>query len=93
MQEKHVEQALQKAVRQAGGHAYKFTSPGTNGMPDRLILLRGGKLGFVEVKAPGKKPRPLQARRLQQLQDMGFIATYIDHPDQIQSVINAIQTT
>lgn len=62
-------------------------------MPDRLIILRGGKLGFVEVKAPGKKPRPLQARRLQQLQDMGFIATWIDHPDQIQSVIDAIQTT
>lgn len=46
-----------------GGLAPKFTSPGFDGVPDRLILLPGGKVAFIELKAPGKTLRPLQVRR------------------------------
>ena len=53
---------LEKAVRAAGGICPKLVSPGTNGMPDRMVLLPGCRIGFVEVKAPGQKPRPLQQR-------------------------------
>ena len=60
MLEKHIEQQFVKAVRAAGGIAPKLTCPGFDGMPDRLALLPGGKIVFVEVKAPGQKPRPLQ---------------------------------
>ena len=60
MREKTIEQKFREAVRNAGGLALKFTSPGWDGMPDRLALLPGGRMAFVEVKAPGKKPRPLQ---------------------------------
>ena len=63
MREKSVEQKLVRAVRVAGGIAPKFVSPGFDGMPDRIVILPGGKIGFVEVKAPGKKPRPLQVSR------------------------------
>lgn len=93
MQETDVEQALTKAVKKAGGMSLKLVSPGTAGIPDRLILLRGGKAGFIEVKAPGKKPRALQMARLHQLQHQGFIATWIDHPNQIQDALHAIQTS
>ena len=60
MREKTIEQKLIKAVKNAGGIAPKLVSPGFDGMPDRLVLLPGGKIGFVEVKVPGKEPRPLQ---------------------------------
>lgn len=63
MREKIIEQHLVKAVKNSGGIAPKLVSPGFDGMPDRLVLLPGGKIGFVEVKAPGKEPRPLQVAR------------------------------
>ena len=60
MREKIIEQHLVMAVKNSGGIAPKLVSPGFDGMPDRLVLLPGGKIGFVEVKVPGKEPRPLQ---------------------------------
>ena len=60
MREKTVEQKLVKAVKAAGGICPKWTAPGFDGLPDRIVLLPGGRMGFVEVKAPGKKARPLQ---------------------------------
>ena len=66
MREKQIEHALVMAVKAAGGMCPKLVSPGTDGMPDRMILLPKGHIGFVEVKAPGKKPRPLQERRHKQ---------------------------
>lgn len=42
-----------------------------NGFPD-LMLLKDGKVSFVEVKRPGEKPRPLQEYRIRELRDMGF---------------------
>ena len=55
MREKEVEQALVRSVRKAGGLCMKFTCPGMDGVPDRLVLLPLGKCAFVELKAPGKK--------------------------------------
>ncbi len=63
MREKTIEQHLVKAVKTAAASHRKLVSPGFDGMPDRLVLLPGGKIGFVEVKAPGKEPRPLQVAR------------------------------
>ena len=67
MREKEVEQKLVKAVKLAGGFCIKFTSPGFDGVPDRLVLLPKGRIAFIELKAPGKKPRALQKRRMKQL--------------------------
>ena len=58
MKEKIIEKKIGKTVKEAGGIASKFISPGFDGMPDRIVLLPGGVMGFVEVKAPGKVPRP-----------------------------------
>lgn len=55
MHEKEVEQKLVKAVKLAGGFCLKFTSPGFDGVPDRLVLLPKGRMAFIELKAPGKK--------------------------------------
>ena len=90
MREKVIEHALVMATRSKGGIAPKFTSPGFDGMPDRLVLLPGGRMGFVELKAPGKKPRPLQLARHRLLRRLGFKVYVIDGLEQIDSVLEEI---
>ena len=90
MLERVVEQRLVEAVRKAGGLCPKFVSPGWDGVPDRIVLLPGGKLGFVELKAPGQKLRPLQRRRREQLERLGFRVFVIDGVEQIGGVLHEI---
>lgn len=92
MREKTIEQHLVKAVKNSGGIAPKLMSPGFDGMPDRLVLLPGGKIGFVEVKAPGKEPRPLQVARHGLLRRLGFKVYVLDDPEQIGGILDEIRT-
>ena len=87
MREKEIEMKLAKAVRDMGGICPKLVSPGFDGMPDRMALLPGGRIAFVEVKAPGKKPRPLQEARLKTLRGLGFRAYVLDAAEQIPGVL------
>lgn len=90
-QEKKIEQKLIKAVKVIGGIAPKLISPGFDGMPDRIVLLPHGRMGFVEVKAPGKKPRPLQTARHRLLKRLGFRVYVLDDPEQIGGILDGIQ--
>ena len=90
MREKDIEKELAARTRAMGGIAPKFTSPGFDGMPDRLVLLPGGRMGFVELKAPGKKPRALQLARHRLLQRLGFKVYVIDGIEQIDGVLEEI---
>lgn len=92
MREKTIEQKLIKAVKSTGGIAPKMVSPDFDGMPDRIVLLPEGKIGFVEVKAPGKKPRPLQAARHRLLRRLGFNVYVLDDPEQIGGILDEIRT-
>ena len=91
MRERDIEVKLVKAAKSMGGLAVKFVSPGLSGVPDRLVLLPGGKIAFVETKAPGEKLRPLQVRRKAQLEALGFLVYCIDRPEQIGRILNEIQ--
>lgn len=91
MREKIVEQKLVQAVKAMRGIAPKFTSPGMAGMPDRLVLLPGGRMAFAELKAPGKKPRALQLARHRLLQRLGFKVYVIDGTEQIGTVLDKIE--
>lgn len=93
MREKTIEHNLAMEVKRVGGLALKFVSPGFDGMPDRLVLLQGGKMGFVEVKAPGKHPRPLQEARHRLLRQMGFKVYVLDGAEQIGGIIDDIRAT
>ena len=92
MRESTIERKLTTEVKKRGGLAPKFTSPGLDGVPDRLVLFPGGRLAFVEVKAPGQKMRPLQLLRKRQLESLGFRVYCIDRPEQIGGVLNEIQS-
>ena len=91
MQEKYIEQKLVAAVKSMGGMAPKFVSPGIDGMPDRIVLLPMGRIAFVECKATGKKMRPLQNKRMKQLEALGFLVYCLDDIEQIGGILSEIQ--
>lgn len=87
MRESFIEEKLTKAVKQNGGVCWKFTSPGTSGVPDRIILMPKGRIAFVEVKAPGEKPRKLQLSRHRLLRRLGFKVYVLDALEDIEKII------
>jgi len=91
--EKTTEKKLTKAVREMEGIALKFVSPGFSGVPDRLVLLPGSKIAFVELKSHGKHLQPLQVKRKKQLEALGFSVYCIDHLDQIGGVLDEIRAS
>lgn len=93
MRESLIERKLVTEVKKRGGLAVKFVSPGLDGVPDRLVLFPGGKLAFVELKAPGKTMRPLQEKRARQLTALGFRVYCVDNKEKIGGVLDEIQTT
>ena len=90
MREKQIEAKLVQAVKAAGGICPKFVSPGMDGMPDRIVLLPGCQIGFVEVKAPGKEPRPLQTNRHKMIRKLGFPVFVLDDTAQIDGIIEEV---
>ena len=92
MREREIERKLVSAVKSRGGICPKFVSPGFDGMPDRVVLLPHGKIGFVEVKRPGEKPRPLQIARHRLLRKLGFVVFVLDGEEQIGGMIDEIQS-
>ena len=93
MLEKEIEKKLVKEVKNMGGIAAKFVSPGFDGVPDRLVLLPKGKMAFIELKAKGKKLRPLQKRRIKQFQALGFSCHVIDDTNLIGGVLDEISAS
>ena len=73
-----IEKHLVTEVKKAGGRAYKFVSPGRRSVPDRIVLLPGGRLVFVECKAPGEQPRADQLREHKRLRALGFTVVVLN---------------
>ena len=90
MREKEIEQRLVAEVRSRGGIAPKLVCPSFDGMPDRIVLMTFGRMGFVEVKAPGKKSRPLQEARARLLRQLGYKVFILDGAEQIGGIIDEI---
>lgn len=93
MRESTIERKLVIEVKKRGGSAVKFVSPGLDGVPDRLVLLPGGIIAFIEIKAPGKRMRPLQQMRAKKLATLGFKVYCIDNKEMIGGVLDEIQAT
>jgi hypothetical protein len=88
MREKHIEDQFKKAVKDIGGEAYKFESPGNNGMPDRLVVLPGGIIHFVELKKPkGGILSKLQKFQHRKLKTLGVHVYVIKNEEEIQNFI------
>ena len=88
MLEKQIERKLCDEVKNRNGMCLKQT--GLAGIPDRLVLLPNGKCAFVELKAPGEKPRKLQQIRMKQLKKLGFKCYVVDGAEQIKPMMEVI---
>lgn len=90
MREADVERYFVRKVREAGGLPLKFAPPGWAGAPDRIVLLPGGRVVFVELKAPGKKMRPLQVKRAETLEGLGFQVYCLDSKEAVTAFVSEV---
>lgn len=82
MMEKDIERYLHTKIKKVGGFCMKMENiPGFNGIPDRLVLLPGGLVAFVEVKRQDGKLSTIQKYRIQNLKDIG-IKVYVAYSKQ-----------
>jgi len=88
VQEKVIEAYLRDNVKTLGGKAYKFVSPGTAGVPDRLVLLPNGKAVFIELKATGKKATALQEAQHRKIRNLNFEVFTIDRKTEVDKFID-----
>ena len=71
MRERDIERILVEQVQKQGGRAYKWISPGNDGVPDRIVILPDTKPIFVELKSEAGRLRPLQEMQIKRLQKLG----------------------
>ena len=81
--ERDIEQYLVRAIAKLGGKAFKFSSPNNRAVPDRLCIIPHGGILFVECKATGKKPTPLQTKVINYLRSLGQKVLVIDSKEQV----------
>ena len=87
VRERDIEARLRDGVKKLGGIAYKFVSPGNAGVPDRLVLLPGGKVAFVELKAPGGKSTALQTAQQKRIAGLGFLVKVVSDYQQVDDLL------
>lgn len=88
--EKQIETYLRDKVKKHGGLALKLVSPGFTGIMDRMLLIQGGLIVFVETKAKGKNLKPRQAYVKRQFEALGFRCEKIDSKEQVDNLIKEI---
>ncbi|MDP4176140.1 MAG: VRR-NUC domain-containing protein [Bacteroidota bacterium] len=91
MRESRIEKRLKEEIEKIGGKALKFVSPGMSGVPDRIVLLPHGRIIFIELKALGEKPKPLQEYRAKELRQLGFEVRCIDSLEGIKHLIDLLK--
>jgi hypothetical protein len=77
-------------IARSGGLALKFGTPYHTGMPDRLILMPGPRIAFVELKTKGKRPTRLQEKSLSQLRGLGFETRLIDGETKLNDFLEEV---
>lgn len=91
MLEKHLEAKFCKRIARTGSLPLKFVSPGQAGVPDRIILIPGGKIRFAELKKPGGKLRPLQMYTVKCFRKLGFTVHVVDSTEKIEYIAREIE--
>ncbi len=89
IREASLERWLRKVVAERKGRCIKLLQ--NNGIPDRLVLLPGGKVVFVELKTPLNDLQPLQTWWMQKIMDLGFEATCVNSKESIIKLLNRLE--
>lgn len=90
VREKDIESYLRNKVKELGGKAYKWVSPGNAGVPDRIVCLKGRMIP-VELKAPGKKPTELQMKKHRELNKLGITVYVIDSKEKVDEFLRRLK--
>lgn len=85
--EKNLERYLSRTLQAFGGWSLKLLSVHVTGLPDRVCLLPGGKVVFVELKTTGKKPTKIQLKIHEKLRGLGFRVEVVDSTAKINDLI------
>lgn len=97
VKESKIEEWLNGQIKTLGGKSYKFVSPGNPGVPDRIYLLPGGRIYFVELKRVIGKLSGVQVWQREQFQKMGVEFRVVYGMEQAKEFIKelkyGIQTT
>ena len=88
--ESEIESWVRSRIESRGGRMFKFISPGTAGVPDRIVLLPDGVIYFIEFKKAGEQPAPLQQYWLDILAGLGFHAKVIAGMGQAEAFVNGL---
>lgn len=91
MNEKLIEKKLREKAKSLGGIALKLYSAYHTGLPDRLILMPGGKASFAEIKTTGKKPTLLQEKAIAELRALGFKAEVVDSLEALDKFVEDLK--
>lgn len=89
--EKNLEPRLKKFVEALGGIAFKFLPFAFTGLPDRIVLMPGGRIWFVELKSEGMTPKPRQKFVHRQLRRLGFSVWTIGTEETLLKFFNEVQ--
>ena len=87
MREKEIEQKLVQTIESKGGMCLKWVCPGWAGVPDRICLLPGGRIFFVELKAPGGVVSPRQKWWAAKLRTLGFDHIFVFNEDDLNALL------
>ena len=90
MLEKEIEKKLVDGIRRLGGRAYKWVSPGSNGVPDRIIVMPGGRILFVELKTSIGVVSKLQKMQIRMLSQMGCDVRVVFGMDGVQDLLDRL---
>lgn len=90
MKETTVEKKFKDEVKKRGGRSLKFVSPGMRGVPDQIVFLPGAKTILVELKAPGKDLKVLQAKRAREFIELGYRVFRVDSYDAIDRFVREV---
>ncbi len=91
MTEREVEKLLVEGIRKIGGRAYKWVSPGNAGVPDRIVVLPGGRIIFIELKTDTGKLTELQKVQIGRLERMGADARVLKGPEAVKGFLKEME--
>ena len=90
MRESQIEARLSRGVKQAGGLGLKGVSPGCTGVMDRIVLLPGGRVIFVELKQPGGRLSERQKWMADALARLGMDVRCLWNKEQVDKFLEEV---
>lgn len=90
--ESEIESWIDKQIRKTKGLFFKFVSPGNDGVPDRIVILPGGRIIFVELKTDKGRLSPVQKHQISRLLNLGCDCRVIKGQKEAEEFINEIHS-